>query len=394
MGADDRRLAVVAAEASGDLLAASVLQGLAGPLSGSGDPGAPPIATAGIGGPAMCAAGFDAWWSIDELSVRGYAEVLREYPRLRRLRQQLRDRVLDWRPDLFLGVDAPDFNLYLETHFRQRGIRTAHFIGPSVWAWRRERLAKVKAAVDHVLLVFPFEPPIYEQAGIPATYVGHPLADVIPEQVDREAARAALGLPVGVPLIALLPGSRPAEIRYMADEFLRTAAWLLARRPDLRFVLPAAGATLYERLRERLASSSVGGAVLLTEGRSHEALAACDIALVASGTATLETALFRRPMVIAYRMAPVSYWLMRRMGYLPWIGLPNILCQDWVVPEFVQHAATAPAMGAALLGQLEDDALRERITARFVDLHGQLRRGCAARAAQVIGDLAGWRGVR
>lgn len=388
MVAEARRFAVVAAEASGDLLAGSVLDGLGRSLAARSQA----LHAAGIGGPAMVAKDFDAWWSIDELSVRGYIEVLREYPRLRRLRNDLRERVRQWRPELFLGVDAPDFNLDLERDLRASGIRTAHFIGPSVWAWRRERLARVREAVDHMLLVFPFEPPIYQQAGIPATYVGHPLADVIAQCVDRPAARQALGLPPDATVVALLPGSRPAEIRYMAREFLETAAWLAARRPELRFVLPAAGARLYERLRELIAQSTVSASILLTEGRSHEVLAACDIALVGSGTATLETALFGRPMVIAYRMAPVSYWIMRKMGYLPWVGLPNILCNDWVVPEFIQQAATPPAMGQALLAQLDDPALRERITARFVDLHGQLRQGCAQRAAQVLLELAERRG--
>ena len=383
MPAGDMKLAVVAAEASGDLLAARVLQGLAmrcGPDR--------TLTARGIGGPSMGGQGFEAWWSIDELSVRGYVEVLREYPRLRRMRNTLRERVLDWRADLFLGVDAPDFNLDLEVALRGQGMRVAHFIGPSVWAWRRERLARIREAVDHMLLVFPFEAPLYAQAGIAATYVGHPMADAIPETIDRAPIREALALPVNATVVALLPGSRPAEIRYMADEFIATADWLAARRPELRFVLPAAGERQYEALRARLARSTTRASILLTQGRSHEALAACDVALVASGTATLEAALFRRPMVIAYRMAPISYLIMRKMGYLPWVGLPNILCNDWVVPEFIQRAASAPAMGQALLTQLDDPALRERISDRFADLHGQLRRGCADRAAEVLLELA------
>ena len=386
MSSADLQLAVVAAEASGDVLAASVLRGLGERCAPTGT-----LKAAGIGGPAMAAAGFDAWWSIDELSVRGYVEVLREYPRLRRLRNDLRERVLAWRPDLFVGVDAPDFNLDLELALRRAGVRTAHFIGPSVWAWRRERLTRIREAVDHMLLVFPFEPPLYEQAGIPATYVGHPLADEIDEHVDSAAARIGLGLAPDATVVALLPGSRPAEIRYMAAEFIATAAWLAARRPELRFVLPAAGAGQYETLRDLLSRSPGGPAITLTQGRSHDALAACDVALVASGTATLEAALFKRPMVIGYRMAPISYLIMRKMGYQPWIGLPNILCQEFVVPEFVQGAARAQAMGPALLAQLDDPGLRERIAARFADLHGQLRCGCAARSAQVLLELAGRR---
>ena len=221
MRSADLQVAVVAAEASGDVLAASVLHGLSEGCAPIGR-----LAAAGIGGPAMAATGFDAWWSIDELSVRGYVEVLREYPRLRRLRRDLRERVLAWRPDLFLGVDAPDFNLDLEVALRRAGVRTAHFIGPSVWAWRRERLTRIREAVDHMLLVFPFEPPLYEQAGIPATYVGHPLADAIDERVDAAAARVGLGLAPDAAVVALLPGSRPAEVRYMTRTFVETAAWL------------------------------------------------------------------------------------------------------------------------------------------------------------------------
>lgn len=371
-------LGLVAAETSGDLLAASVLDGLSASLGEHG------LEAAGIGGPALGDRGMTCWWSIDALSVRGYAEVLREYPRLLRLRRDLRERLLAWRPDLFVGVDAPDFNLDLEISLRRAGIATAHFIGPSVWAWRRSRLARIREAAGLMLLVFPFEQEIYDAAGIPAVYVGHPLADRIDPASDRALARRQLGLSENAPLVALLPGSRSAEIRYMAEDFLETARWLRRARPELRFVLPAAGAAQYGQLRGLLARRGIDDGVLLTEGQSHEALAACDTALVGSGTATLEAALFGRPMVIAYRMATLSYLIMRRMGYLPWIGLPNILCRDWVVPEFVQAAATPEAMGKALLGQLDDPGLRERIVQRFADLHGELRRDCARRCADEL----------
>ncbi len=371
---------MVAAEASGDLLAASVLRGL-------GDGG--PVEARGIGGPAMSATGFDAWWHIDALSVRGYLEVLRAYPRLLRMRNSLRDRLIAWRPQLFLGVDAPDFNLGLETALRAQGLRTVQFVGPQIWAWRRERIDKIRAAVMHTLLVFPFEQEIYDQAGLPATYVGHPLADVIDPQPDPTPARQALELPVSATVVALLPGSRPAEIQYLAEPFLRTAVWLAERRPEIHFLLPAAGARLYERLRDLIAGGRWPKVRLtLLSGRSHEALAACDAALVASGTATLETALIGRPMVIAYRMPWLSYRIMLGKAYLPWIGLPNILCRDAVVPEFIQDRATPQAMGQALLRQLDDAAERERIGARFAELHGQLRRGCAGRAATMLRELA------
>lgn len=376
-------LGMVAGEASGDLLAAAVLEGLTGRVA--------LLEAAGIGGPAMARHGFDAWWSIDALSVNGYLEVLREYPRLRRMRNALAARLGAWRPRLFVGVDAPDFNLDLEAKLRAQGIRTVHFISPSVWAWRRERIGKIRRSVDHMLLVFPFEEEIYRAAGIAATYVGHPLADVIPETVDAAAARRALGLPERATVVALLPGSRPAEVEHLALPFLRTAGWLHERRRDLHFVMPAASAALFERLGAIATSARLPGQLPLTlvSGRSHDALAAADAVLVASGTATLEAALFRRPMVIAYRMNGLNYRIMRRMGYLPWVGLPNILSGRRVVPEFLQDAVRAPDLGTALLRQLDDDAHRDGIVAQFAALHGMLRRGCAARAAAVILEVSG-----
>lgn len=379
------RVGVVAGEASGDLLAGAVLGGL-GRI-------APGVHAAGIGGAAMAAQGFDAWWTIDALSVRGYVEVLREYPRLRRMRNELGRRMLEWRPDVFVGVDAPDFNLDLERRLRGAGIRVAHFISPSIWAWRRERIGRIRESVDHMLLVFPFESALYRDAGIPATYVGHPLADAIPMQADARAARLALGVDPDASTVALLPGSRAAEVMYLGRPFLEAAAWLHRHRSGLQFVLPGAGAALYERMRAMAAGIGLpaGMRLTITQGRSHEALAAADAVLVASGTATLEAALFRRPMVIAYRMPWLSYRIMKRMGYLPWIGLPNILANEWLVPEFVQEAATAEAMGAALLAQLDDAALRERLAQRFARMHEELRMDCATRAAQVLSELASGR---
>jgi lipid-A-disaccharide synthase len=376
------RVGVVAGEASGDLLAGAVLGGLRRI--------APGLQASGVGGAAMAAQGFDAWWTIDALSVRGYVEVLREYPRLRRMRNELGRRMLEWRPDVFVGVDAPDFNLDLERRLRGAGVRVAHFISPSIWAWRRERIGRIRESVDHMLLVFPFEAALYRDAGIPATYVGHPLADAIPMQADARAARLALGLDADATTVALLPGSRAAEVKYLGPPFLEAAAWLHRRRADLQFVLPGAGAALYERLRTMAAGIGLpaGMRLTITQGRSHEALAAADAVLVASGTATLEAALFRRPMVIAYRMPWLSYRIMKRMGYLPWIGLPNILAGEWLVPEFVQEAATAEAMGAALLAQLDDAPLRERLAQRFARMHEELRMDCATRAAQVLAEVA------
>lgn len=377
------RLACVAGETSGDLLGASVLAGLKA---------AQPQQVqhfAGIGGPALIAQGLQPWWTIDALSVRGYVEVLAALPRLLWMRRQLRQRILVDKPDLFLGIDAPDFNLGLERRLREAGIRTVHFISPSVWAWRRERLAGIRASVDHMLLVFPMEQAIYREAGIPATYVGHPMADEIALQPDVAAARGALGLKPDDQVVALLPGSRLAEINFLIEPFLETARRMQAQRPGLRFVLPAASAALLVRIRAQIERAGLPDQLSLSvfEGRARECLAACDAALIASGTATLEAALLKKPMVIAYRMPALSYRRMKDMGYLPWIGLPNILCNDWVVPEFVQDAVQPAALAQALLGQLDDGALREQLGRRFADLHLSLRQGCGQRSAQVLMEL-------
>jgi lipid-A-disaccharide synthase len=378
------RIGMVAGETSGDLLASAVLDGLQARVGG-----AVRLQAAGIGGPAMVARGFDAWWPAERLAVRGYAEVLREYAALRAIRTRLHDRLLAWRPDVFVGVDAPDFNLDLERRLRERGVRVAHFIGPSIWAWRGGRIEKIRRSVDRMLLVFPFEQKLYDDAGVPATYVGHPLADAIPLEADVAGARRSLGLPEGRRVVAVLPGSRGGEITYIAPAFVRTIAWLAARRPDLCFVVPAATETLYARLRAMLGGGRLPEGVdcRLLMGRSHEAIAAADGVLVASGTATLEVALYRKPMVIAYRMAWLSYRIMKNMGYLPWIGLPNILCHETVVPEFVQDAATPEAMGRALLAQLDDPAQAARLAERFAALHAMLRRDCAQRAAEALLEM-------
>ncbi len=384
MPADGLSLGMVAGETSGDLLAAAVLAGLRERRA---------VEARGIGGPAMQAQGFDPWWSIDALSVMGFVDVLKAYPRLLRMRNHLRDRLIAWHPQLFVGVDAPDFNFGLEIALRERGVRVAHFISPSIWAWRRERIETIRKAVDHMLLVFPFEEPIYREAGIPATYVGHPLADVIDLEVDGEAARRRLALPADRLIVGLLPGSRHSEIAHLAEPFIQTAAWLAQRRQDLHFVLPAANEPIYQALRQKLAAMHLPSALSMTlvQGQAHDVMAASQALLIASGTATLEAALFKRPMVIAYKLAWLNYRIMRNKGYLPWIGLPNILCNASVVPEFVQHAATPEAMGRALLAQLDSPATRAQIVERFTDLHLSLRRGCAQRAAEVLDTLAGGR---
>lgn len=372
-----RRIGLVAGETSGDLLAASVLPHLA------------QTHCAGIGGPALEAAGFEVWWPSELLAVRGYVEVLRAYPRLLALRRQLRQRMLDWQPALFVGVDAPDFNLGLEHSLRARGCRTAHFIGPSIWAWRPERIERIRAAADHVLLLFPFEQAIYDRAGIPATYVGHPMADEIALSVDPVEARLALGLDPARATVAILPGSRASEIQSIAPVFLEALQRMARARPELQFIIPAATPRLHARLLALLSQiDAAGSRVILLDGQARLAMAAADSVLVASGTATLEVALLRKPMVIAYKMAEISYRIMRRMQMLPWIGLPNILCNEGLVPEFIQKEATPEALSRAVLEQLDDASLRARLAERFEDLHHRLRRDCGRRAAEVMLDLA------
>ena len=370
-------IALVAGEASGDLLASYLMGALRERMPG--------VRFCGIGGPRMQAAGFDAWWPSEKLAVRGYVEVLRHYREITGIRARLAQRLLANPPALFIGVDAPDFNLDLETTLRDGGMRTAHFVSPSIWAWRGNRIGKIRRAAEHMLCLFPFEEALYRNAGIPATYVGHPLADVIVEAPDRHAARAALGLSGEGPVIALLPGSRQSELRYLADRFVAAARLLALGNRELRFVVPLASAeteTLWSAAMARVAPQ--GLPLRIVPRDAHAALAACDVALVASGTATLEAALFKRPMVIAYNMAGMSWQLMRRMKYQPWVGLPNILCADFVVPEFLQDAATPENLAQALGNLLADRTLRERVSTRFAGLHAELRQGMARRAADVI----------
>jgi len=369
------RFAMVAGETSGDLLAGLLLGGLKQRW--------PALTAAGIGGPKMAAHGFEAWWPHDKLAVRGYVEVLSHYREIAGIRQQLAERLLKDKPDLFVGVDAPDFNLDLETRLKAQGIKTVHFVSPSIWAWRGKRIEKIRKAVDEVLCIFPFEPPLYAKQGIPATYVGHPLADVIPLQVPRAQSRAALGLANGDEVVALLPGSRRSEIQYIAPRLLRAAVELHKLRPGLRFVLPVVPGLrhLLEPLRLQHAPKVP---IDLLDGRSYEALAACDVTLVASGTATLEAALFKRPMVIAYAMHALSWQMMKRMKYQPWVGLPNILLNDFAVPELLQGEATPERLAHAALSWLDDRPRCEALRVRFEALHHTLRRNTALAATDAI----------
>jgi len=373
---------MVAGETSGDMLAARLLSGLR--------PQLPDSRMHGIGGKHMAEYGFVSDYPMEKLSVRGLFEVLAHYREIKGIQVALRDRLLAEKPAVFIGVDAPDFNLGLEAELKAAGIPTMHFIGPSIWAWRGGRIKKIARAVSHMLVIFPFEEEIYRKAGIPATYVGHPLAQVIPMEPDQNAARAKLALPIGKPVIAILPGSRMSELKYNAVAFVKAAKILLQRDSSLQFVAPMAGEAQQRYFNELLVEAGLQDVpIKIVNGQSHVALAAADAVLVASGTASLEVALFKKPMVIAYKMMAASWHVMRHMGYQPWIGLPNILAREFLVPELLQDAATPQALADALWAQLEDDNHRDYLYRRFTDMHHMLLRDTAAESARAVLELIG-----
>jgi lipid-A-disaccharide synthase len=371
------RIAMVAGEASSDLLASHLIKALKRHL--------PDAEFFGIGGPKMQAVGFQALWPAEKLSVHGYVDALKNYRELSGIRRELRDMLVKNPPAAFIGVDAPDFSLWLEKRLKDKGIPAIHFVSPSIWAWRRGRLKGIARAVSHMLCLFPFEPEIYRTAGVPVTYVGHPLADVFPLVPDREGTREMLQISPGGPVFAFLPGSRQSELRNLADTYIATAALLHARHPDARFLVPLATRetrVLFEDALRRHAHMDLPIRILF--GHSVEAMIAADVVLVASGTATLEAALLKRPMVITYKIGKWSFRLMKRMAYLPWVGLPNVLAGREVVPEVLQDAATPQALADALDGWLSDKARIAELERTFTDMHLQLRQDTADKAAAAI----------
>lgn len=378
------QIGLVAGEPSGDLLAAQVMQGL---RRASGDAG-----FAGIGGPRMCAQGLDAWYPMDSLSVFGYVDALRRLPSLIAMRRDVRQRWLAQRPDVFVGIDAPDFNLGLEEPLRAAGVPTVHFVGPSIWAWRGERIHGIKRAVSHMLVVFPFEQQIYRDAGIPVTYVGHPLASVIPREPDKAGARQRLGIDGAAKVLALMPGSRAAEIRYLAPRFVQAARLLRQREPELQILVPMVNPERQAQFEALLAPGGEPG-LRCIQGGAYDVMAACDAVMVASGTATLEAALFKRPMVIAYAVSRLALWIMRRKSgqnqpYVPWVGLPNVLAREFLVPELLQDDATAQALADAMWPMLTDAGLVARLQERFAQIHETLIRDTPALAAEIILEVA------
>ena len=367
-------LGLVAGEASGDLLGAHFVHALKQVHPG--------LRAAGIAGPRLVEAGVEAIYPSEKLAVNGYVEVLRHLPELLWIRSRITRHFLNERPRVFVGIDAPDFNFTLEAKLKQAGIPTVHFVSPSIWAWRPERIHRIRQAVSHMLVVFPFEERIYREAGIPVSFVGHPLADVIPLEPDTAMARSNLGLVSDGPVIALLPGSRLSEVAQHARLMIDAAARIRRQHPDARFVLPAASEEAAQRVRQALQGLDVPLQILA--GQSHAALAACDVALVASGTATLEAALFKKPMVITYRVPALTAYLMRKKALQPWIGLPNILLRDFVVPERVQEAATPDNLANDALAWLDDAPRRLELMETFRTLHMSLRQNASGRIAEAV----------
>ena len=370
-------IALVAGEASGDYLGAGLIAALRGRI--------PELRFVGIGGPKMEAQGMESWYPMERLAVRGYVEVLRHYAGISAIRRDVMCRVADMRPSAFIGIDAPDFNLTLERGLRERGVRTIHYASPSIWAWRGGRIRGIAKSVDHMLVLFPFEKSIYQAAGIPATYVGHPLADAIPMQDQTLAAREQLQIAPSHPVVTVMPGSRQSELAYMADTFVRTCMRVNAVRPDCRFLVPLISRETRARFEQAVYDAGAGDLpIRILFGHSKTAIAASNAVLVASGTATLEVALYRKPMVIAYKMALGSWRLMSRMRYQPWVGLPNIVAGKFIVPEILQDEASPENLAQALLNQLADRQIASRLTREFAGIHETLRRDASNRAAEAV----------
>ncbi|HEY6482382.1 MAG TPA: lipid-A-disaccharide synthase [Steroidobacteraceae bacterium] len=372
---------IVAGESSGDQLGASLIEALRALV--------PDVRCCGVAGPKMLAAGCEAWASADELAVMGLTEPIRHLPRLARLRWRLRRRFAQLRPGVFVGIDAPEFNLGLARKLRRAGIRTVQYVSPQVWAWRQGRVRTIAQACDLVLCLLPFETAFYAHHGIAAVFVGHPLADQIPLDVDRRGAREALGIAADATLVALLPGSRLGEIERLGADFVAAAAWIAARRPQIRFVAPMASAQARAAFERHLGGPGTPD-VMLLQGQAQRALAAADAAIVVSGTATLETLLTGRPMVVAYRTSRITAFVLRtlRLVKVPYFSQPNLLVGHRLVPEFLQEAVNGAALGGALLQELEDGAHVAQLKREFRAVHEMLRLGGARRAALAVIECA------
>jgi lipid-A-disaccharide synthase len=372
-----KTIAIVAGEMSGDLLGGHLIEALKQTL--------PDARFIGIGGPKMQAAGMEIMFPMEKLSVFGYIDALRHLREILGIRNKLKAALIATPPDLFIGIDAPDFNFNLELALKQRGIPTIHYVSPSIWAWRGERIHKIKNAVSHILTLFPFEAAIYEKAGVPVSYVGHPLADMLPEVPKRDLMREQMRIHAKSKVFALLPGSRQSEVRYLAETYIQTAKLILQKLPGAQFLVPLASRetrTIFEDTLWKLEAQELPITMLF--GHAHDAMIAADGVLVASGTATLEAALLKRPMVITYKMLPLTYWLSKRKAYLPYVGLPNVLAGKFVVPEILQDDATPENLAQALLNLVNDKDAVAELEILFADMHTQLKQDTAHKAAQAI----------
>ncbi|NDL71297.1 lipid-A-disaccharide synthase [Vreelandella alkaliphila] len=375
-----QRVYLVAGELSGDILGAGLMRELR--LCH------PDVEFRGLGGPRMEAQGLASRFPIETLSVMGLVEVVKHLPELIRVRRTLREEALAWQPDIMIGIDAPDFNIGLEKQLRAHGLKTAHYVSPSVWAWRQGRVKKIAKAVDGMLTLLPFEADFYHRHHVPVAFVGHPLADEMPLDNDRQATRQALGLPNQAPIVALLPGSRGNEIRFLGDTFLRAAELLCQRNESLRVVIPAATQQRYQEITLLLSNHpALSERVMLLEGQAREAMVASDAVLLASGTAALEAMLCHRSMLVAYKMAPATHWLAKRLVKTQWISLPNLIAQERLVPELIQDAATPEAIADQLDEMLGNAEMRHALETRFADMHRALQRNASQRAAQAITSL-------
>lgn len=375
------RVGVVAGEASGDILGAGLLRALRARC--------PALDVEGIGGPEMIAAGCRSHYPIERLSVMGLFEVLGQYREIRAARLGIARRLIGDPPDVFVGIDAPDFNIPLALELRDAGIRTVQYVSPQVWAWRRYRIRKIARAVDRMLTLFPFEARFYEQHRVPVSFVGHPLADIIPPSPDRKEARRSLRLAADGEIVALLPGSRMSEVKYLAQPMLDTARWLLQRRAGLRFLLPTVGGNVRRHCEAVLSNSAERLPVSLVDGQSRTVMEAADVVLLASGTATLEATLLKRPMVVTYRMHPLTFRIMKSMWHASYVALPNLLADRSLVPELLQDEAVPARLGPAVLELLENPGRQQALLAEFEAVHMRLRRGADERAADAVIEVAG-----
>ena len=371
------KVALVAGEASGDILGAGLMQAIREHY--------PQVEFIGVGGPLMEAQGLQSYFPMERLAIMGLVEVLGRLPELLARRKRLIATLKQQQPDVFVGIDAPDFNLTIELQLREAGIKTVHYVSPSVWAWRQKRVLKIRQGCDLMLTLLPFEAKFYQAHQVPVEFVGHPLADSVPMQTDPLPAREQLGLSADAQVVALLPGSRGGEVAKLGALFVDTARFLLAEKPLLRFIIPAANQARRQQLEVILAEAP-NLPIEILDGQSQTALQACDAVLIASGTATLEAMLFKKPMVVAYKLAPLSHWLLKKMVKSPYISLPNLLAAEMLVPEFIQDAATPEALGQAVLTQLRDGSKQ---TERFAELHQSLRCDASQRAAQAVLQLLG-----